>query len=83
MTTEQKKLTVTLPQALLERLNQAIPNRQRSLFVTQAIEEHLNLIEQITVLEESAGSWSLENHPDMLDDQGIDTWLKASRQDWH
>jgi hypothetical protein len=82
MAIDQKKVTVTLPQALIDRLNQVVPSRKRSLFITEAIEEHLDLIEQITALEETAGGWSLENHPDLEDDTGIDQWLQASRQRW-
>lgn len=82
MASEQRKVTVTLPERLLERLNNTIPNRQRSLFISAAIEEHLDLMEQVAALEETAGAWSLENHPTMRDDEGIDTWLKESRQGW-
>lgn len=82
MAIEQQKVTVTLPKGLIERLNEAVPSRKRSLFITEAIEEHLDLIEQITALEESAGAWSLKNHPTMRDDKGIDKWLKESRENW-
>ena len=82
MASEQRKVTVTLPEGLLERLNRTVPNRQRSLFISKAIEEHLDLMEQVTVLEETAGAWSLENHPAMQDDEGIDAWLEESRQGW-
>ena len=82
MASEQRKVTVTLPERLLERLNKTVPNRQRSLFISEAIEEHLDLMEQAAALKESAGAWSLENHPAMEDGEGIDAWLKASRQGW-
>ena len=82
MPLEHQKVTVTLPKALLERLNEAVPGRQRSLFITAAIEEQLALIEQSAALEETVGSWSLENHPTLQDDDGIDTWLKDARQSW-
>ncbi|MEM6428134.1 MAG: ribbon-helix-helix domain-containing protein [Deinococcota bacterium] len=78
----QKKVTVTLPQDLIERLNEAVPSRKRSLFITEAIREHLDLIEQINVLDVSAGSWSLDHHPEMKDEAAIDTWLQGLRQNW-
>ena len=65
MASEQRKVTVTLPEGLLERLNNTVPNRQRSLFISEAIEEHLDFMEQAAALEESEGVWSLENHPTM------------------
>ena len=72
MSLEHQKVTVTLPKELLERLNEAVPGRKRSLFITVAIEEQLALIEQSSALEETVGAWSLENHPTMQDDAGID-----------
>ena len=80
MASEQRKVTVTLPERLLERLNKTVPNRQRSLFISEAIEEHLDLMEQAAALDDTAGAWSLENHPTMGDDEGIDKWLKESRR---
>lgn len=82
MALDQQKVTVTLPKPLLERLNEAVPSRKRSLFITEAIEEHLDLIEQSVALEETAGTWTVENHPDMQNGEAIDNWLKHSRQSW-
>lgn len=82
MALDSQKVTVTLPKELLIRLNETIPSRQRSLFISQAIEEQLALIEQVSAIEESAGAWSLENHPDMRDGEDIDKWLKELRQSW-
>ncbi len=82
MSLDHQKVTVTLPKGLLERLNKTVPSRKRSLFIKEAIEEHLSLVEQVAALEETAGAWSLEHHPDMGDDEGINEWLKESRQSW-
>ena len=82
MATGNQKVTVTLPKGLLERLKKTVPQRKRSLFIKEAVEEHLELIEQAVALEETAGIWKQENHPTMTSDAGIDGWLKASRQDW-
>ena len=57
MPTEYQKVTVTLLKELLERLNETVPSRKRSVFISEAIAEHLDLIEQIAALEETAGSW--------------------------
>jgi metal-responsive CopG/Arc/MetJ family transcriptional regulator len=82
MAVEQQKVTVTLPKGLIDRLNETVPSRKRSLFITEAIAEHLDLIEQVSALEESVGAWSLENHPELKDGKSIDKWLKESRQNW-
>jgi len=71
-----------LPAALLSRLREHVPARQRSRFILEAIEERLALEEQITALEETAGSWSDQNHPEMRTDEDIDRWLDNLRQSW-
>jgi metal-responsive CopG/Arc/MetJ family transcriptional regulator len=80
MATEQQKVTVTLPKPLLERLNGVVPKRKRSLFISEAIAEHLELAEQNTALEQAAGVWSEVDHPDMRTDEDIDKWVKDLRQ---
>lgn len=83
MSLESQRVTITLPRELLERLNRNIPTHKRNLFITEAIEERLELIEQMSALEEAAGAWTLENHPTMQDGEGIDKWLRDARQDWN
>ena len=82
MASEQQKVTVTLPKGLLERLNETVPSRKRSLFISEAIAEQLDIIEQVSALEETAGLWSSAKHPELKDDRSIDKWLKQSRQSW-
>ncbi len=77
-----QKITVTLPKALLTRLDEHVAPRQRGRFIAEAIEERLALEEQLAALDEAAGAWSAENHPDMLTDQDIDRWLDDLRGSW-
>ena len=81
-TGDTQKVTITLPKMVLQRLNELIPARQRSLFIAKALEERLALEEQLLALEESAGAWLDERHPDMQDDAAIDRWLASLRQSW-
>ena len=80
--TDLQKITVTLPQALLVRLRAHVPPRQRSRFILEAIEERLELEEQIAALDETAGAWSEQNHPEMRTDEDIDRWLGDLRRSW-
>ena len=80
--TNLQKITVMLPEALLSRLREYVPARQRSRFILEAIEERLALEEQITALAETAGAWSDQNHPEMRTDEDIDHWLGNLRQLW-
>ncbi len=77
-----QKITVTLPQAVLARLRAHVPARQRSRFILEAIEERLELEEQIAALNETAGAWSDQNHPEMRTDEDIDRWLSDLRRSW-
>jgi hypothetical protein len=79
---QRQKITVTLPQALLVRLRAHVPARQRSRFILEAIEERLELEEQIAALDETAGAWSDQNHPEMRSDEEIDRWLRDLRGSW-
>lgn len=79
---EAQKITVTIPVELLQRLDERIPKRQRSEFIVEAIEEHLALAEQIIAIEESAGAWTDEHHPDLQTEEDIDRWLIELRKGW-
>jgi metal-responsive CopG/Arc/MetJ family transcriptional regulator len=79
---DSQKITVTLPRALLARLREHVPARQRSRFILEAVEERLALEEQVEALEEAAGAWSDQNHPEMQADQDIDRWLADLRSSW-
>jgi hypothetical protein len=79
---DSQKITVTLPRALLTRLREHVPARQRSRFILEALEERLALEEQVAALEETAGAWSDQNHPEMRTDEDIDRWLADLRSSW-
>lgn len=74
------KVTITLPKPVLERMNRLVPMRQRSRFIAEALAEHLALAEQLLALEETAGAWSDERHPEMADEAAIDRWLAELRR---
>ncbi|HFE65634.1 MAG TPA: hypothetical protein ENJ93_00105 [Chloroflexi bacterium] len=75
-------ITIALPEALLARLDMLVPPEQQSQFIAEAVDRLLILEEQLTAINESAGIWRDENHPDMLSDTDIDNWLKNLRSSW-
>lgn len=77
-----QKITLSLPQALAERLNAQVPPGQRSLFITRILEDYLAVAEQSALLEETAGCWSDEHHPELATGEEIDAWLAALRGEW-
>lgn len=82
VTESTRKVTLTLPRSLLTRLDAAVPSRKRSRFIAEAIEERLAITEQLAALEETAGAWPDERHPDMQNDADIDRWLANLRAAW-
>jgi len=56
--------------------------RGRSRFILEAIEGRLAIEEQLAALDETAGAWSDENHPNMKTDEDIDRWLTNLRASW-
>ena len=79
---ETLKVTITLPKAVLQRMDDLIPARQRSRFIAEALADRLALAEQLLALEESAGAWADESHREMADDEAIDRWLVDLRASW-
>jgi hypothetical protein len=77
-----EKMTVVFPTSVVQNLRQRIPPRRRSAFVVEAVTEKLALEEQLAAIEESAGAWSQENHPELATDQAVDRWLAELRQLW-
>jgi hypothetical protein len=77
-----RKVTLTLPQSPLIRLDAAVPGRKRSRFIAEAILERLAIAEQLAALEETAGAWSDKRHPDMRSEADIDQWLTGLRAAW-
>ncbi len=70
----KRKMTVTFPEFLLKRLRERVPPRQRSAFIAAAVEEKLALEEQIKAIEEAAGAWKDENHPEMQTAADVERW---------
>jgi hypothetical protein len=77
-----QKITLVLPQALVERLNAQIPAHERSLFIGRILEDYLAVAEQAETLAETAGCWPEETHPDLITGEDIDAWLAALRGEW-
>ena len=67
---------------LADRLRALVPPRKRSAFIAEALEERLALEEQAQALEEAAGIWADERHPEMATGEDIDRWLAELRGNW-
>jgi predicted transcriptional regulator len=76
---QSQKITVSLPEELVNRMNEIIPTRQRSRFIAEALEERLALVEQAIAIEEGAGIWKDEDYPHLATDDDIEQWIRELR----
>jgi hypothetical protein len=77
-----QRISITIPTNLLERMSKRLTARQRSEFIIQAIEELLAIEEQVTALDEAAGLWTDERHPELQTPEQVNQWIKALRSSW-
>lgn len=75
-----KRTHVIIPEQLVKEIDTLVGTRQRSSFLTQAAEEKLMRLRQLKALEDAAGSWKDQDHPELK--QGAAKWVeKLRRQD--
>ena len=82
--TETTRLNLYLPKAMVDDLNQYVPARQRTRFVSEAVARELRRLKQRLALEASAVAWRDEDHPELATGADIDRWLAEGRAslDW-
>ena len=73
------KTLIVLPDALSAELKQTIPARQRSRFISEAVEKQLRSLKFKKILKQTAGTWTDKNHPDMKTQAGINRHLGRIR----
>ncbi|MFF2192790.1 hypothetical protein [Streptomyces sp. NPDC058157] len=78
-----KKVTITLPEEVLEYIKERVDARGVSAYVTEAVEERIamqKLAELSTMLEEEFGPYSEEAYEAVLDRiTEMDAWHDATR----
>ncbi len=78
----KKKVTILFPEDILKLLDARVPQRKRSAFIVDAVVEKLALEEQVAAIEESAGAWRDDDHPELRTPEDIDRWLSSLRAAW-
>lgn len=73
------KTQIVLPDALMNELRKTIPNRRRSRFIAEAVEERLRAMKFRKALKESAGCWTDANHPDLKSQADVNRFLGRFR----
>ena len=74
-----KRINVTFPLSLLEQLRDYIPRRQRNKFIVEATENELRKILLHAALDESAGAWSDEDYPHLMNVEDVNQYVRELR----
>jgi metal-responsive CopG/Arc/MetJ family transcriptional regulator len=72
---EKVKTQIVFSEDLIKRLDRVVKKKERSLFVTEAVEEKLKKLSLQKALAETAGIWS--DREDLEKDAGAANYLKA------
>lgn len=80
MTTETKRINITLPVSLLEDLRRLIPKMERNKFIVEATEKELQRLQLHKAIQESAGAWSDEDHPDLITVDDVNRYVREIRE---
>lgn len=77
-----RRIIVTLPESLLGDMNRFVPARKRNAIIVAATEELVRKMRLLAVLDETAGTWTDENHPDLATPEDVEPWLRDVRARW-
>ena len=61
------RLNILLPEDIIRDLKELVPARQRGRFIAETLERELRRRRLLAVLDETAGAWKDEDHPEMAD----------------
>jgi len=82
----RERLNLYLTKPVADELRRLIPARERTRFVEEILERELRRRKRKAAIQDSAGAWKDEDHPDMLTGEDIDRWIEEQRKlgtrDW-
>ena len=74
------KAHIILAGEILEEVDRIVGKRKRSLFIAEAIRERLERKRFLRVLEETKGTWTDKNHPDLRNSKDVEKYVRDKRQ---
>jgi len=77
MTTATRQANFLLPDDVLDELRTAVPKRQQSRVVAEALRKELKRIKLAKALQTSFGSWKDRNHPELK--KGAEAFVRNVR----
>jgi metal-responsive CopG/Arc/MetJ family transcriptional regulator len=76
------KAHLVLPREILEEVDQIAGKRKRSLFIAAATREKLERERFLKTLEETKGSWSDKNHPELKTLKDLEHYVREKRRSY-
>lgn len=80
MANNRTKAHLVFPEDLLESIDKLVGKRKRSKFVVEAARKELKRIQFLQALQEAAGAWKDEDHPELAE-KGIYQWVREQREE--
>ncbi len=76
------RMNIAFPNLILMEFKELIPARKRNQFIVDLIEKELQRLRLLQAIEESAGSWSAEDYPELATREDIDNYVRKMRESW-
>jgi Arc/MetJ-type ribon-helix-helix transcriptional regulator len=74
-----RRTHIVIPEPIVSEIDRLVGKRGRSEFLARAAEKELRRLQQIKALENAAGAWKDEDHPELKD--GASQWVKELRRE--
>lgn len=76
----RNKAHLVFPADLLEEIDKFLGKRKRSKFVVEAVRKELRRLKLLTAIEEAAGTWKDEDHPELAQRDTYE-WVRELRKE--
>lgn len=78
---QAKRMHVVIPEDTVKAIDSIVGKRRRSHFIAQALSEKLQQLRTIKAIDNAAGAWKDEDHPELAGKGGNKKWIEALRKE--
>jgi Arc/MetJ-type ribon-helix-helix transcriptional regulator len=75
----QKRAHVFIPEKLLAEIDKLVGKGKRSSLITEILDHEIRRRRLMQILDDAAGSWKDEDHPELKD--GAYAWVRQMRDE--
>ncbi|MBM4305744.1 MAG: hypothetical protein FJ123_03310 [Deltaproteobacteria bacterium] len=76
----KSKAYLVIPAEILEEVDKIVGKKRRSLFIAEATREKLEKERFLKILEETHGTWTDQNHPELRTNKDVERYIREKRQ---